>query len=116
MLANEPWAADAKPQRGSRRWKRLALAALVIGLLLFTGAVVAALAFEPAAPSATDLGWQVVAAGGSTMSSSSYTLLSTTGQPVAGTASSSGYSMLSGYWYGFQTFVREVFLPIILDS
>ena len=49
MLANEPWAADAKPQRG-------------------------------------------------------------------GTASSSGYSMLSGYWYGFQTFVREVFLPIILDS
>jgi len=85
-------------------------------LLLFVAAVVAALALEPTAPTATDLTWQVVAAGGQTMSSSSYTLLSTAGQPVAGTASGGSYTVLSGYWYGFQEFVRTLLLPFIVGS
>ena len=99
-----------------RRGKRLAVIGLMVALLLFVAAVVAALALEPAAPTATDLSWQVVAAGGQTMSSSSYTLLSTAGQPVAGTASGGNYSVLSGYWYGFQEFVRTLLLPFIVGS
>lgn len=99
-----------------RRGKRLAVIGLMVALLLFVAAVVAALALEPAAPTATDLSWQVVAAGGQTMSSSSYTLLSTAGQPVAGTASGGSYSVLSGYWYGFQEFVRTLLLPFIVGS
>ena len=99
-----------------RRGKRLAVIGLMVALLLFVAAVVAALALEPTAPAATDLSWPVVAAGGQTMSSSSYTLLSTAAQPVAGTASGGSYSVLSGYWYGFQEFVRTLLLPFIVGS
>lgn len=99
-----------------RTWKRLTVIGLLVLVLLFAAAVVAALALEPAAPAATDLSWQVVASGGTTMSSTSYTLLSTTGQPVAGAASSANYSLLSGYWYGFQEFVRSLLLPFIIGS
>lgn len=116
MLTGEQWVVARGQNRGPRKWKRLLLIVLVIGLLLFAVAVVAALALEPAAPTATDLSWQVVAGGGQTMSSSSYTLLSTAGQPVAGTASGGNYSVLSGYWYGFQEFVRTLLLPFIVGS
>lgn len=116
MLTNKQWAAGSGRQRGPRRRKRLRLVALAIGLLLFAGVVVVASAFEPAAPAAAGLNWQVVASGGQTMSSLSYTLLSTTGQPVTGAASGGGYSMLSGYWYGFQEFVRTILLPFIVGS
>lgn len=114
MLTGEQWAVGRGQTRGPRKWKRFLLLVLVIGLLLFVVAVVAALALEPAAPAAADLSWQVIAAGGTTMSSSSFTLMSTTGQPVAGTAAGANYSLLSGYWYGFQEFVRTVLLPIIM--
>lgn len=97
-----------------RRWKRFAVIGLVLVLLLFAAAVVAALALEPAAPAATDLSWQVIASGGATMSSTSYALLSTTGQPVAGPTSGSNYTVLSGYWYGLQVFIRNLFLPVIV--
>lgn len=107
---------DSGRKRGPRRWKRLVLIGLVIGLLLFVAAVVAALALEPAVPAAADLSWQVIAAGGSTMSSSSYTLLSTTGQPVAGTVSGTDHTLLSGYWYGFQQFVWTVLLPVVMGA
>lgn len=92
--------------RRSTRWILISLALLVF---LFAVAVVAALAL-PAAPAAPDLTWQVLASGGATMSSSSYTLLSTAGQPVAGPASSGSYGLLSGYWQSFQAIVREFFL------
>lgn len=114
MIPSEQWVVDSGQKRGPRRWKRLVLIGAVILLLLFAGAVVAALALEPAAPAAADLSWQVIAAGGATMSSSSYTLLSTTGQPVAGAVSGANHSLLSGYWYGFQEFVRTVLLPILI--
>jgi hypothetical protein len=85
-------------------------------LLLLAVAVVAALALEPAAPAATDLSWQVIASGGQTMSSASFTLMSTAGQPVAGPAGSSGFSLLSGYWQSFQAAVRSLFLPFSIGS
>ncbi len=117
MAANSgQWAVDSGQRHGPRKLMRLVLMGLVVGLLLFVAAVVAALALEPAAPSAADLSWQVMAAGGSTMSSSSYTLLSTTGQPVAGTAGGADHTLLSGYWYGFQQFVWTVLLPVVMGA
>lgn len=99
-----------------RTWKRLLLIVTVALLLLFVAAVVAALALEPAAPAATDLSWQVIASGGQTMSSASFTMLSTSGQPVTGTASGASYTVLSGYWYGFQEFIRTLLMPFIVGN
>jgi hypothetical protein len=99
-----------------RRWKRLTLIVVVVAAILFVAAVVAALALEPAAPAQTDLSWQVIANGGATMSGPSYTLMSTTGQPVAGMATGGDHTLLSGYWYGFQTFIRNLFMPFIIGG
>ena len=85
-------------------------------MLLFVVAVAAALALEPAAPAATALSWQVIASGGQTMSSSSYTMMSTAGQPVAGAAEGANHTLLSGFWYGFQETVRRLLLPFITGS
>ena len=102
-----------------RNGKRLLTVALLLAALLFGLAVVAALAL-PAGPSAAaappDLSWLVIAAGGATMSSANYLMLSTAGQPVSGTAASGNYSLLSGYWYGFQDFVRTILLPAIMGG
>lgn len=102
-----------------RTWKRSLVVALVVVLLLFGVAVVAALALPaaPAAPAASyELTWQVLASGGQTMSSNSYTMLSTSGQAVAGPASSPSYSLLSGYWQSFQAAVQRILLPVILKQ
>ena len=102
-----------------RKWKRFTLIALVAMALVFAGAVVAALALEPAAPpvpAAHTIPWHVIASGGQTMSNSSYTMLSTTGQPVTGQSSSASYSLLSGYWQGFQAIVRDLFMPFIVGN
>ena len=95
------------------KWKRLLLISLVLVLALLLVAAVAALALEPAAPAATTMTWDVVASGGATLSSSSYTMLSTAGQPVTGTMSGDNYSLLSGYWQGLQEIVRNLFMPFI---
>ncbi len=47
------------------------------------------------------------------MTSGSYTMLSTTGQPVTGEASGTSHSLLSGYWQGIKSFFRYVFLPLL---
>lgn len=96
-----------------RNWKRLAVVGSVIVLLLAVAVV--ALALEPSAPAATDLTWHVIASGGQTMSSGSYSVLSTVGQPVTGPSASDNYNVLSGYWYGIQEFLRNIFLPIVVD-
>jgi hypothetical protein len=99
------------------RWKRLLLRGLIVMAVVAVGLVALALVLPgpaAAAPTATDLSWQVIAGGGQTVSSPSYTLLSTGGQPIAGPASSSSYSLLSGYWQSFQAAIRELFLPIQL--
>lgn len=101
------------------RWKRLLLGGLLVVVVVFVGAVALAIllpAPAAAAPTATDLTWQVVASGGQTMSSTSYTMLSTSGQPVAGPASSSSYSLLSGFWQSFQAAIQEIFLPVIVGD
>lgn len=99
------------------RWKRLLMGGLVAVAILAVAMVALALVLPApaaAAPAATDLTWQVVASGGQTMTSTSFSMLSTAGQPVVGPSSSASYSLLSGYWYGIQAAIREIFLPIIL--
>jgi len=96
--------------------RRSAFVVLLVVALLLVVAVAAALALEPAAPAATDLSWQVIASGGQTMSGPSYTMLSTTGQPVAGAAVGADHTLLSGFWYGFQETVRRLLLPFIIGN
>ena len=102
-----------------KKWRHLSLLFLALLVVLFA-VWVTILAIgpeamaEPAAPMAHQITWDVLANGGTTMSSGSYTLLSTAGQLAAGKSASSGYTLLSGYWAGIQEFVTEVFLPVIL--
>ena len=97
----------------------------ILLLLLFAALVVVAIAVTLSAPVAVagpgtadayQVTWDVVAGGGAVMSSSSYTVMGTAGQPAAGPASSSSYSLLSGYWQALEGFMRDVFLPIIIGS
>ncbi|UCC53231.1 MAG: hypothetical protein JSV68_04530 [Anaerolineaceae bacterium] len=102
-----------------RTWKRFGSLLLAILLLLTIVWFVINLAVGQAAAgtghmAAFDLSWDVVASGGRTMSSDSFILLSTTGQPVVGDSASASYSLLSGYWAGVVDFVEEVLLPIVL--
>jgi hypothetical protein len=102
-----------------RTWKRLSFSVLIVLMLVFAGAVAVALATpltqeSPAAAEDFQLTWQVLAEGGQTMSSGSYRMLSTAGQPITGPASSESYSLLSGYWNAFQAAVQRVLLPIII--
>lgn len=96
-----------------RTRKRLIVIVLVIVLLLFGLAVAAALA-APSAPDAFAINWQVLANGGTTMSSASYQMFSTTGQAITGPASSSSFKLNSGFWQSFAAAVRELLLPVIL--
>lgn len=90
----------------------LVVAAAGLSLFLLSAPAVAQ---QPAAPQQTslswDVTWNVVGSGGTTMSSSSYTLLSTTGQPIAGPAASDSYTLHSGYW---QELLYRILLPFIV--
>lgn len=96
-----------------RRWKRFGAIALVVVVLVMAVAVFASLAMEPAATDAFGIDWKVLASGGTTMSSASYTMMSTTGQPATGTSSGADYTVMSGYWYGLMEIVRNLFMPFI---
>ena len=102
-----------------RKRKRLSMVFLAGGLLLAGTLLVLVLAVAPIAAelgstsASYDLSWDVIASGGTTMSSSSYSMLSTSGQSVVGEASSSSNTLLSGYWHGVSNFIYEVLLPLI---
>lgn len=103
------------------KWKRLAWLAFILMTVLAGGWLFLSLASSPATaeplPSSPSFSitWDTVANGGATMSSESFILLSTTGQPIAGEMSNSNYSLASGYWTGID-FIRELFLPLIQKS
>jgi len=61
-----------------------------------------------------NLDWDVVGSGGGTMSSSSYTIKGTSGQPALGTMSSTSYEERSGFWVF--NFIRDLFLPLIMRN
>ena len=61
------------------------------------------------------INWDVSAGGGATMSSLSYTMMSTIGQSVAGEMGNSNYTLQNGFWYGvFRAF--KIFLPLIVKG
>lgn len=98
-----------------RKRKKLLLAMLLIIIVAGIG-VASMFIWSPASaeqPTIVEQGpitWDVIASGGTTMSSGSFIMLSTTGQPIAGPASGPDHTLLSGYW---QAFVDRVLLPII---
>jgi hypothetical protein len=66
-------------------------------------------------PTDYDLSRYVVAAGGGRVAGVGYALLSTAGQPVAGSAGGDGYTMGSGFLGGGElTVVYTTYLPLIL--
>jgi len=96
-----------------RKWFILAVLVLLVavaGIGLTSTLAWSANSAEPATIQQYGISWDVIASGGTTMSGSSYTMLSTTGQAVAGPSSGTEYTLLSGYW---QKFISEILLPII---
>ena len=59
-----------------------------------------------------NIGWNVVAGGGNIMSSTSYTLKSTVGQPVIGEFSSVSFEVQNGFWQSIFNQLKT-FLPLI---
>jgi ABC-type nitrate/sulfonate/bicarbonate transport system permease component len=94
-----------------------AAAALILTLaLLLAGAVAAAADPAPAQPdepAAFSLTWDIVANGGTAMSSAHYTMLSTAGQAVTGQSNSAAYGVHSGFWYGLTDYINRVFMPML---
>jgi hypothetical protein len=92
----------------------LAAAGVWLGSSLLT---TTAQAQQPEAVQQYGLTWDVVASGGATMSSDSYTMLSTTGQPLAGPASNDTHTLHSGYWQKVVDEVvdevRQILLPLL---
>ncbi len=88
---------------------------LVLFLILIGSALlISAVPRAAAEIQASDLSWNVVANGGATMSSASYTIMATAGQPAVGEMSSANHSLLAGYWTGLVSYLEEIFLPLIL--
>lgn len=56
--------------------------------------------------------WNVVAGGGNVMTSASYTLKSTVGQPVVGNFSGPTYTVKNGFWQDFLSQLKT-FLPLV---
>ena len=104
-----------------RQWKHnLKLLLLLSALIIFSG-IVLSISVEARAPSSQtvqpyNLSWNVVANGATTMSSTSYILQGTLGQPVIGESASSSYTLFSGYWADLRTFIFEFFLPTVHGS
>ena len=105
--------------------KKLFLPLLAVTTLVFLVGVVTVLSMpaptrqaapQPQSPMASSpsyqLNWDVVSAGGSTMSSASFTMYSTTGQNVTTTMTGSTYTMENGFWHGVFEQIK-VFLPLI---
>lgn len=102
-----------------KRWQRtLVVGAVLLAVLVIAGSALALAApralVGPQAVAAYDLTWDVVAAGGAAMSSPSYTMLSTAGQPAIGQSQSGGYTLLHGYWAGIRDLFGELLLPVVL--
>jgi len=101
-----------------RIWKQngklllLVVAAVLLIWIILTLSLPRAVA-SPQVVQTFDLSWNVLANGGTTMSSASYTLHSTSGQPIAGESAGSSYTLISGYWTDLRTFISEIFVPAV---
>ncbi len=101
---------------------------VVTTIVLLTGIVTVLSMPAPAAPpipetsapmgssASYQLNWEVMANGGSTMESTSFTLYSTTGQNVTTTMNGSTYTLKNGFWHGVFEDIYNAFLPVILKE
>jgi len=107
--------------------KKISLTLLAVTAILLLTGIVTVLSMPapapqpvPHAPLASSpsyqLNWDVVANGGSTMQSTSFTMYSTTGQNVTTTMSGSTYTMKNGFWHGVYEKLYDIFLPIIING
>lgn len=91
--------------------KKLSLVAVVsLVLCLLVGSV--------AAQTSTtyDLSWHVIAGGGETMTSATFTVHATAGQGIIGPTGSSTYQVGAGYWYGVVGGAYAAYLPLVLRN
>ena len=103
----------SKRKRKYTRW--IVVGAGLIGAWVFLALLVTAATAEPlSASDSFEITWDVIANGGSTMSSDSFNLVSTSGQAYVGETSSASYSLTSGFWSYWVSYVRDVFMPLIL--
>jgi hypothetical protein len=63
-----------------------------------------------------DLTWNVIAGGGGSISSTSYAINSTIGQPVVGASESENYRTEAGFWGGALAVEYRIYLPIVLKN
>ncbi len=102
-----------KRRRKYATWLVIGVGVIGAGVLLAL-LVTSAIAEPLSASDSFEITWDVIANGGTTMSSTSYTLVSTSGQAYVGETSSVSYSLYSGFWSYWVRYVRDVFLPLIL--
>jgi len=104
------------------RHRKIVIVVLVAAALSLAVGLSTSLAEEPinmeqaAAMLAPDyaVNWNVVAGGGNVMSSASFMLLSTSGQPaISSDLASADFRLTSGYWPGATPWMRN-FLPRLL--
>ena len=89
---------------------------LFLGLLLLIVGTSPGLRDVSAHTHTITLPWSVISSGGMGGSAGSYTIHSTLGQPVAGTADEGTYHLTSGFWTEIVESLVEFFnfLPLIL--
>lgn len=87
---------------------------LVVALLLIFGLSMAGAAPATAPPPTPgfDINWDVVSSGETVMHSSSFILVSTSGQPAIGNMSSASFKLQAGYWGGVWPW-RNILLPFL---
>ncbi len=86
-----------------------------VGAWVLLALLATAATAEPlSASDSFEITWDVIANGGTTMSSTSYTMVSTSGQAYVGETSSANYSLTSGFWSYWVRYVRDVFLPLVI--
>ncbi len=65
------------------------------------------------------INWDVVARGGSAMTSSHYAIQSTNSQTAIGYATSGHFRLGGGYWYGYADVLpplQLIYLPVVLKN
>lgn len=89
--------------------RQIAITCGVVLFLLLSGIVALAL-------NGYELNWYVIGGGGSAVTGGGYTMDSTVGQPVVGSASGGSYGLNTGFWQEFALPEIRVFLPVMLKG
>jgi hypothetical protein len=90
-------------------------ASTAAGAVILTGIILLALASVASAQASSnyDLSWHVIGGGIRQMGGTNHSLQTTLGQPAAGSISSDGHTLCSGFWCAGTTGFK-IYLPLIL--